>query len=265
MFGVARMNFRSPMGTIGENARTPAWVAAVVTAGGTVSSGRRALVNNVFNSLDGYGLTALLNRLWFLAAENAGSAAVDLINRQSLTLVNSPTFTANQGYAGNGTSSYLNLNSSNTGTQNSACFGLATRTNQATADFNNGSTGGGANNSNLGLKWSDGKIYWAFNDNDTDPGRTAPANTVGVYVVNRTGSTGALCYKDAVSLGDNTRTSTGTPSDNFFVGANTISGSATFFGTDQNSMAFLGAAGMTTTQITNFTNTVQTYLTAVGA
>src|ERR1700739_558485 len=79
----------------------------------------------------------LFDGLWIFATPTGcqTNAKINIVNPTStlITEVNSPTWTANQGYNGNGTSSYLNLNynpSSGTNfTSNSNSFGTYSRIN----------------------------------------------------------------------------------------------------------------------------------------
>ena len=265
-FGVARMNLRPAMKTVGENARTAPWVAAVVTAGGTVSAGRRTLVNDLYNRLDAAGLTPA--RLWLHAAENAPSALVDLYGLASATAVNSPTFTANQGYAGNGTSSYLNLGTSSAGTQNSSAFGVYMRTDiggLGVVDIGS-SSNTVPYTSTLNIEWSDGTMYAAINDANADGGRSPPATNSGIWMVSRTVSTEFVIYHAGSSFGTGTPDSSGVPNLNYTTGASFDSGGvATLFSTRQYGMSVLAGTGWTGTQVANFTTHIQTYLTAVGA
>lgn len=87
-----------------------AWSASVAAAGGGVSSARRKLVNGLIQTLKSAGVWNALDRLWLFAAENSTAALIDLVARSTATAVNSPTFTADRGYTGNGTSSYLDSN-----------------------------------------------------------------------------------------------------------------------------------------------------------
>lgn len=250
----------------GENAKTTAWVNAVVAAGGSVSAGRRTTVNTLFDSLDSNSLTTKLNRLWLLAAENTQSASIDLINLQTYSLVNSPTFTTDRGYAGNGSSSYLNLNTANCGTQNSAMYGMALRTNQPAENSTSmGCDDSGTASSTINPTWGDGSMYWAINDDEGHAGVTPPASRVGIYIVTRTASTTAPCYKDGASLGTSTTTSNGTSALNFFLGCTNHSSGAHGFTVNQHSATFIGNSGFNSTEASNFNTNLQTYLTAVGA
>jgi hypothetical protein len=249
-----------------ENAKTTAWVNAVVAAGGSVSAGRRTIINSLFDSLDGSSLAPA--RLWLHAAENSQSALIDLFALASATAVNSPTFTANQGYQGNGTSSYLNLGSSNAGTQNSSAFGVYLRTNKAGRDEVDisASSGSVSHTSNLVSEWSDGNLYGAVNDNNGDGGRTAPVAMNGIYVLSRTASGSFVVYKGGASFATVTQTSSGVASTNYCTGASINQfGTAVLFSSAQYGMSVLVGSGWDATQVANFTTHIQTYLTAVGA
>jgi hypothetical protein len=249
-----------------ENAKTTAWVAAVVTAGGSVSAGRRTIVDNLFNSMDGSILTPA--RLWLHAAENSQSALVDLYGLASATAVNSPTFTTDRGYAGNGTSSYLNLGSSSAGTQNSSAFGVYMRTDiggLAVVDIGS-SSNTVPYTSTLNIEWSDATMYAAINDANADGGRSPPATNSGIWVVSRTVSTDFVIYHAGSSFGTGTPDSNGVPNLNYCTGASFDAGGvATLFSTRQYGMSCLAGTGWNATQVSNFTTHIQTYMTAVGA
>jgi hypothetical protein len=89
-------------------AETTAWVAQVVTNGGTVSAGRQTIVNNFIYAEKQAGTWALTDDYWGLWAENAPQALTSLKQRRLATVVAAPTFTADRGYTGNGTTSYVN-------------------------------------------------------------------------------------------------------------------------------------------------------------
>lgn len=75
-----------------------------------MSGPQQGYVQGLITSLKAANVWSSLDRLWLFAAENATQALIDLKARATATAVNSPTFTANRGYAGNGTTSYLNSN-----------------------------------------------------------------------------------------------------------------------------------------------------------
>ena len=122
----------------GLDSDTTAWISAVTTAGGSVSSGRQTTVNNLIVGLKSDGVWTKLDRLWLFAGENTESALIDLVARSSATAVNSPTFTTDRGYVSDGTTSYINTgyNASTQGvnfTLNSSHVALWDNTSRAAA------------------------------------------------------------------------------------------------------------------------------------
>jgi hypothetical protein len=261
--------------TTGENAKTTAWASAVVTAGGSVSAGRRTLINNLFNSLDSNSLTSKLDRLWLFAGENTQSATIDLINLQVITLVATPTFTTDRGYGPlNGTTQYLNteVTPSAGGLQyvlNSASMGFYMRNDKpasATVEMGAQDVGTG-NTSGISVAWSDNVNYFSVNDANGDGGRAAPADTSGIYILSRTGagSTLGIQYRNGSSVGNNGMSSTTLPDSDILIGAQFDTGGVVdFFSTGQFACAFIGS-GLDATQASNMNTVLQTYMTAVGA
>jgi hypothetical protein len=84
------------------------WAAAVVSNGGTVSSGRAALVSSFVTGLKAAGSWALTDDCWLLVAENPAQALTSLKQRRLATAVNSPIFTADRGWEFDGSTNYIN-------------------------------------------------------------------------------------------------------------------------------------------------------------
>lgn len=85
-----------------------AWATAVGVAGGSVSETRASLVSAFVDTLRTIGWWSVMDDAALLVAENAGQALVTLKRRALMTAVNTPTFTADTGYAFNGTTQYIN-------------------------------------------------------------------------------------------------------------------------------------------------------------
>lgn len=169
-----------PAALAGHDADVTAWIAAVKSVDGSVVSARQAaLTQSLVSALKACGAWALRDDYAVYAAESRTAALVTLKQRLTQTLsATAPTFTANQGFAGNGSSAYVdtkwNPHSSLTNyTRNSANFGVwmsvgATGNNQAyIGNDDNGSTeakwstsGGGTLfadiNANANLSWAVG-------------------------------------------------------------------------------------------------------------
>lgn len=142
--GVQHSNFAG-----GLSPTALAYEAYVIAAGGTISAARLALMDlYIFSPLVASGDWALLDRLGVLANESVIPSKVDLKNGVVVVPTNSPTFTADRGYQGDGVSAYVDtlFNIGNTAfsgtnyTQNSASYG---------AFYNLATAGGGGS----GNRW----------------------------------------------------------------------------------------------------------------
>lgn len=83
------------------------WRDAVLANGGFVSLARLVIVDQFVFSEKAAGLWTLTDDYWGLWAENAAQALTSLKQRRLGTAVNSPTFTPDRGYAGDGSTSYI--------------------------------------------------------------------------------------------------------------------------------------------------------------
>jgi len=83
------------------------WAGAVVQNGGTVSDGRLTLVTTLIGRLMACGSWWLTDDLWMLVAENEAQALTSLKQRRLGATTATPTFTADAGYAFNGTTQYI--------------------------------------------------------------------------------------------------------------------------------------------------------------
>lgn len=91
------------------DADTRLWRDAVLANGGTVSTARLNIVDTFIVAEKAAGLWALTDDYWAFWAENAIQALTSLKKRRLATAVNSPTFTANQGYTGDAATFYVRL------------------------------------------------------------------------------------------------------------------------------------------------------------
>ena len=83
------------------DAATTAWVNAVVTAGGTVSTSQKGYVDTLIKALKTASVWTSLSRLWLLASENTYQAGIDIVGLNTYTNVNysgpALSFTADSG------------------------------------------------------------------------------------------------------------------------------------------------------------------------
>lgn len=84
------------------------WASAVVFNGGSVSATRFMHITALIAAYQACGWWWAMDDAALLVAENAGQALTTLKRRQLMTAVNTPTFAADEGYAFNGTTQYIN-------------------------------------------------------------------------------------------------------------------------------------------------------------
>jgi hypothetical protein len=255
----------SPTGTVTYDAATNTWANAVATNGGSVSAGRKIIVNNLISSLKTAGIWTKLDRLWLYASENSASALTDLKATSLATAISSPTFTTDRGYTFNGTSSYINteFNPATAGgsyTLNSASLGVYAR-----------QFGTGAFVYYVGI-YSGAAFTGIYGDSVpqlgmlmNDAASSGNVNSVpSLLVATRTASNARALYVNGVLGVSETQVSTSIPSFNVFVGARNNQGSPDTMSTAQISAAFIGG-GLTATEVASFSASINTYMSEVGA
>ncbi len=263
----ARKGFAGMAGGAGTSVLA-SWVAAVVANGGSVSAARQATVGTLLAGLQTDGVWTKLDRLWIFAAENSQSALTDMSSAHTLAaVVAAPTFTIDRGYAGNGSTSYVNT------TFNPATQGTNYKLNTASVHCWDNSNRAGANLVQIGSDNGTDYITIAtfglgsttlLNINELAAGNTgASANSIGFFSLNRSAAAAIQSYQNGASIGSGTTSASVIPSFAVFVGARNSSGTAGLFSTDQMSAAALGGS-LSAGETLLFYNRLRTYMTAVG-
>ena len=115
------------------------------------SASQQVLQNQLVVDLKAAGVWSKLDTFVVFATDgDSDFALIDWIRLTDYTAVNSPTFTTNEGFQGNGTSSYINTNynPSTSGvnyTLNDACFGGVKNINTANSGYFSGCSVSGRN------------------------------------------------------------------------------------------------------------------------
>jgi len=245
---------RGPMATGGEDPATTAWVNAVISDGGTVSAGRRTLINNLIVDLKASTIWTKLDRLWLWAAENTQSALRDLVaTALAANASGTPTFTADDGYTMSGVVGITtNFNPATAGglyTQNSAHVSFWAFD---TPTVNVQAIGNGATRVAIYPSFT-GNVFMKVNDNSGDA--FATANPTGFYLANRSSSTARTGYINGTSIGSyGSVASVALDSQDIFAGT---------FSYDKTMSAFSLGMDVDSVQLT-FYNILRTYMTAVG-
>ncbi len=230
------------------------------------TSARQALYAACIDALVAGGVWTKLDALYLLAAANAPTALTNLRSSSfSATATNNPTFTANQGYAGDGATSLVDTNFNPTTAsapfyvQDSAHISAWVRTSRAGAAMSDMGNASGTTGTNIIPFFTDNSAYLRVNDNAEAEGFAVAASN-GYWLGNRSSSTARQGYLNAVSVGTYLSNTSKTPiNSNMVLGHGGGSG----FSTDQISAASIGGS-LTSGQVTTLYNALNTYLTAVG-
>lgn len=248
------------------------WIAAVVVNGGTVSSARAVLASALVAGLKESGSWQLTDDIWLLVAENAGQALTSLKQRRLASEVSSPTFGADTGYTFNGSTNYLN-----TGfvprthavamTASNVRLSAYERTNVATNTVATGVSD--ATNQTITIRPRNSTVLTAAVNTNGENFTLVVADSRGLSAVSRNGTdaTTALAYKNGSSLtrsADPTGFGTLLPNIAMFIGGSNTVGSLAVPRAANVGFVSIGSS-LSAGQELAFYNTVQAFMTAVGA
>lgn len=224
---------------------------------------RKAIINYTIDMLKLSSAWSLIDVMHLTAAADSQALTINWKNPGTFNLVavNAPTFTADRGFAGNGTSSYYrtqftpSVNGVNY-TRDNASFWVWNNTNtqNAAGDIGNNTT------SPLALlvaRNTTDQTTIRMNDATALAGSTT--NGQGWFGGQRTGSTARKVWKNNASIGSDTQASTGLPTTEMWLGA---SNSGTF--STHQIAADMWAASLSGKEAAVF-NAMQAYMRFVGA
>lgn len=193
-----------------------AWIAAV----GSTNTNQNEV--NIFTTLvtsgKANGWWPKLDRLWIYAPGTAMAASISLVGPAAHTLVNSPTFTANKGYTGDGSSSLINTGYNiSTGTnyvQNSACYGVWVQANDSRTTGNPVYIGSNtANFSNFSRNSATQTNYSTNNGAAADNATMNPTNGIGLQHAERSSGLISTLYHNGVSVNSNVGQASAAPNN----------------------------------------------------
>lgn len=258
------------MGKRQLDADTILWLAQLTTSFGTnPSASAITAMNTLIVGLKADGNWTLLDRLWIFAQSVQGYARVSIKNPSStqITEVNTPTWTANQGYTGNGTNMYLNTNynfstSSVNASQNSLSYGVYVTTNVAEAKYDCGAftTTGGTKDIVLSSRWSDNRTYIGTNSS-TGEANASNLDSRGMFSGKRIASNAQTALKNGSQIASLSDSTNALPSLNLFVLCMNNSATPSSFTTRRVAMCFVGGGGI---NHATFYTRFQTFATSIG-
>ncbi len=260
---------RSPVRSIvSSSARSAVGSDAAVIARMTVDpdATRRALINTLVASLKTAGVWDKLDVLYVVAAHDAQAGRLNWKNdtRYDLTLNGAPTFTADRGYAGNGSNASLStgFTPSTAGAQfavNSASIGAWARSDITGAtEYTIGQISGSTPTALIRPRSTATTLVGAINNAGTTT-IAGVTTAIGLTSVNRSAADAQQFYKNGVSLGTGTVASTARPTS-----AVHLLRAFSTYSSNEVAAAFMGAS-LTAGEHLALYNALNVYLTAVGA
>lgn len=216
------------------------------------------------------GYWTLFDVFYFYAVHNngAGEALINwkLPGTYNATAYNAPTFTAYEGFTGNGTTQYIdcNWNPSANGvnyTQNSASAWTYVRNNVQEDRYIFGCTN--AISYSIFRARSTANTAILYLNSAATARSMASVDSRGLWAVMRTSVTANNFVKNGVITNNAALNSNGVPNANMFVMAYNNNGSAAGWSTNQVSCFFAGA-GLSQSQITGITNIINICMTSMG-
>jgi hypothetical protein len=238
---------------------------------GSYTETELAAINALVVSLKSNNLWTTIDVLYLFCLDNVPDSLLNIKSSSfTATRVNSMSWTARQGFTGNGTNSYLDTNftPSTAGgnyTQNSATLAIYTPTNSQAAVYGiGGQNSNTANRSYITERWTDGISYNTANAATSGFVNVSVASSNGLTAISRTSSTALAAYRNGSSIGTASVSSVVLSSSSFFIGALNNGGSPIGLSTRLYPLAVI-AGGWDATNHLNFSTAVSTILTAFGA
>lgn len=236
------------------------------------SGSRKALVNRYIRALKAAGIWDKLDCLWVMAAHTQQAANLNWVDPGNFTLSpqSSPTFTADQGYLTNGSSSYVSTGfaphtEDGNGKVNNTHLSIRSLTSDAGSNtFDMGARDGAALNRSEIAGRVNGGGFSARVNQDGGVGAGSAASSKGQFIVSRTASTGFRAYYEGQVLVDITATSSARPSSAIIIGATNQAGTPTGYTARRYASASIGA-GLSDAEAAAFYAADNAYMLGVGA
>lgn len=253
---------KPPSGGGGLDPDLSAWIAAVISAGGTVSGTQQTNVGNLIASLKANSLFSTCDRIWLLASENIHQAQIDLVNRATWTQNGTVTFAAGAGMTGDGSTGYLDtgLSSANVAhyAQDSGSIIVTTlsATSTSVAEYATISAFDFTETSRIRSDGGGNRCGTINQGGSQAVG--AAATSQGTWEATRTGPTTNTLYLNGSSFATDTTASNGIPTVNWYVFAEDDFGSRNFSPETLGFVSF--GAGHNATQAGQFYSAINTYI-----
>jgi hypothetical protein len=214
------------------------------------------------------GIWSLLDAVYIFTTAGQTTAGLNLVSSSYTVTVNgTTTFTVDNGWAGDGSTGYLNTHfqpgAAANFKQNAASYGVYVLTNRSAVGVNIYVTNEMAiSNYDIGFRPFNASGTQYFICSSDAVGTATDTTSQGMYVVSRTASNAVAIYKNGASLGSNADVSAAlSNADTYVFAAN--GGAPSNFSSDKLGSAFYGAS-LTTAQMTQISTRINTYMTTFG-
>lgn len=228
---------------------------------------RKIVINNLIVSLKTAGVWSKMDRLYVLAAADSQAACLEWKGNASSDLLptNSPTFTTDRGYTGNGSNARLlaPLSSPSGLTQytlNSAHISLWSRTSTGSAGYDGGTDGDRAwIQTRSGVNAFNFKVNQDTDDNGGAATSGSNSDGSGFFIANRSASNALQGYRNGSQIATGSQASVSIPGNNTMI----LLGFTNY--SSRQIASFSIGASLNSTEAAAFYNALQAYMTAVGA
>jgi len=253
---------------------TKTYISGLVTPISTAQKKKiDKLVKDLKTGLAITNLSDFFDVFYVLANETAELGLRNLVKRANdATAINSPSFVALEGFAGNGTSSYLNSNYNQNlhsvkSTLNSTSIGVYSRSNLAgnsnSVEFG-ARTAASSKVNMIHIFIAGAKIAQGVNNGGAGAYGNILPNSKGLVCISRNSASDTVLYKNGIYNGIDHSVSTSLSEYNIFLGALNQANSAVGFSTHQISIGFIGKNIATDSQALIISNSIESYMNSNG-
>lgn len=266
--GIGVQGFVSAGGA-GTDADAQAVITAIESTGVTLTATQKTACNTLVTDLKGYGIWTKMKAVYGFLGGTAGAHKWNWKNpadtNAAFRLVFSGGWTHSaNGALPNGTNAYANtfLAPSSQLSLNSASISYYSRTSGFSTTLM-GSSSASNNVILLAPRWASGVLddYSAINCATFQ--KSAASNTLGLFTASRIASTNYKGFQNGVEYFNSVNNSNSLSTQNIFIGARNLSGSADQYTNLQSAFASIGD-GLTDTEAANLYTAVQAYQTTLS-
>jgi len=220
------------------------------------------------DSLTLNGVWAQIDEMWIYANNTQANSLLGVKGYKNSAAVNTPTFTSYRGFAGNGSTSYINTNYNPSSdkvslTANSMSIGAYSRTNTQSNKAIMGNLGASPNRYMYIYPWTN-TGFFLYPMNQTSDNSVASTTSLGFYAANRSDASSIQAYRNGTQAGTASVAASTINNVALYVCAINQNGTAAEFSTRQIAFAYVGAS-LTAQQQLNLYNCLQRLMTKIGA